>query len=132
MVNRKALDYYGNVLTEKDRAILMEYPLRRIMQLSMEESTQLECTNDNIDESFSSSDDEPPAKRVTKAAKRVLDDDEKEAIRLQRQAQREKCYAVARRHLEEGDFDGYFNKDEIVVVGITKCLHMTFQLYLGD
>ena len=107
MVNRKALDYYGNVLGEKDRAILMEYPLRRIMQLSMEESSQSECTNDNIDESLSSSDDEPPAKRVTKTTKRVLDDDEKEAIRLQRQAEREKCYAVARRHLEEGDFDGY-------------------------
>lgn len=129
MVNRKALDYYGNILTERDRAILIEYPLRRIMQLSMEESHQSECTNDNIDESLSSSDDEPPAKRVTKETKRVLDDDEKEAIRLQRQAEREKCYAVARRHLEEGDFDGYFNNDEMVVVGITKHLHMTFKLY---
>lgn len=86
----------------------MEYPLRRIMQLSLEESNQSECvTHDNVDiESFSSSDDEPPAKRVTKATKRVLEDDEKEAIRLERQAEREKCYTAARRHLQEGEFDG--------------------------
>ena len=121
---RKALDYYGNVLSEKDRAILMEYPLRRIMQLTLEESDQSECVtkdsqservikdsqsecvtnDDSVDESFS--DDEPPAKRVTKTTKKVLDDDEKEAIRLQRQAEREKCYAAARGHLQEGEFDG--------------------------
>ena len=130
---RKALDYYGNILSEKDRAILMEYPLRRIMQLTLEESDQSECVtkdsqservikdsqsecvikdsqsecvtnDDSVDESFS--DDEPPAKRVTKTTKKVLDDDEKEAIRLQRQAEREKCYAAARGHLQEGEFDG--------------------------
>jgi len=109
-VCRKALDYYGNVLTKKDRSVLMEYPLRRIMQLSLEESSQSECiTNDNTDdESSLSSDDEPPAKKVTKTTKRVLDDEDKEAMRLQRQAEREKCYAVARQHLQDGDFDGYF------------------------
>lgn len=112
---RKALDYYGNVLSEKDRAVLMDYPLRRIMQLSLAESSQSECISvDNIDESSSSSsDDEPPAKKVTKTTKRVLDDEEKEAIRLQRQAEREKCYAVARRHLQEADFDGYPHNDHI-------------------
>ena len=93
------------------------------MQLSMEESSQLECMNDTIDESLSSSDDEPPAKRVTKTTKRVLDNDEKEAIRLQRQAEREKCYAVARSHLEEGDFDGYNYGIVVELVG------MTFKLY---
>ena len=121
---RKALDYYGNVLSEKDRVILTEYPLRRIMQLTMEESNQSECgtknsqsecvtkesqsgyvTNDDSVEE-SSSDDEPPTKRVTKTTRKVLEDDEKEAIRLQRQAEREGCYAVARRHLQEGEFDG--------------------------
>ena len=130
---RKALDYYGNVLSEKDRIILTEYPLRRIMQLTMEESNQSECgtknsqsecgtknsqsecvtkesqsgyvTNDDSVEE-SSSDDEPPTKRVTKTTRKVLEDDEKEAIRLQRQAEREGCYAVARRHLQEGEFDG--------------------------
>lgn len=104
-VYRKALDYYGNILTEKDRSVLMEYPLRRIMQLSLEESGQSECvTNDNTDgESSLSSDDEPPA---TKTTKRVLDDDDKETMRLERQADREKCYAVTRKHLQEGDFDG--------------------------
>lgn len=90
----------------------MEYPLRRIMQLSSEESSQSE--NVTVDEagveSFSSSDDEPPAKRATKETKRILDD-EKEAMRLQRQAEREKFYAVARRHLQEGEFDGYFLYD---------------------
>ena len=121
---RKALDYYGNVLSEKDRAILTEYPLRRIIQLTMEESNQSECgtknsqpecvtkesqsgyvTNDDSVEE-SSSDDEPPTKRVTKTTRKVLEDDEKEAMRLQRQAEREGCYAVARRHLQEGEFDG--------------------------
>lgn len=85
----------------------MEYPLRRIMQLSLEEFIQSECSdiaaNDNGEQSLSSSDDEPPVKKVTK---RVFDDDEKEATRLQRQADREKCYTVARKHLQEGDFDG--------------------------
>ena len=106
---RKALDYYGNVLTEKHRSVLMGYPLRRIMQLSLEESSQSESVmNDNTDgQSSLSSDDEPPAKKVTKTTRKILDDD-KEAIRLQRQADREKCYAVARKHLQEGDFDGYF------------------------
>lgn len=118
MYIRKALDYYGNVLSEKDRAILTEYPLRRIMQLtSLEESDQSESvtkdsqsesvTRDSqseCDESFS--DDEPPAKRVTKTTKKVLDDDEKEAIRLQRQAERERRYTTARGHLQEGEFDG--------------------------
>ena len=105
---RKALDYYGNVLSEKDRAILMEYPLRRIMQLSVKESNQSECINDDVECESSSGDDEPPAKRVAKAPKKVLNDDDKEALRLQRQAEREKCYSVARKHLQEGGFDGYF------------------------
>ena len=85
--------------------------MRRIMQLSHEESSQSECviSSDNIadvDSLSSSSDDEPPAKRVIKTTRRVLEDDDKEAMRLRRQAEREKCYAVARRHLQEGNFDG--------------------------
>ena len=127
---RKALDYYGDVLSEKDRAILMEYPLRRIMQLPMEESNQSECINDVEYEMSSSSDDEPPAKKVAKATKKVLDDDDKETMRLQRQAEREKCYAVARKHLQEGGFDGYFyntvwheNLTVIKFYGLSKLLN---------
>ncbi|XP_065901046.1 tRNA (adenine(58)-N(1))-methyltransferase non-catalytic subunit TRM6-like isoform X2 [Dysidea avara] len=106
---RKALDYYGSVLSEKDRSILEEYPLRRINQVSlMGECNQSECVVDNDDitrgMSSSSSDEEPSAKR-TKTTRRVLSED-KEAIRLQRQAEREQRYSLALGHLREGGFDG--------------------------
>jgi len=99
------------VLSEKDRSILEEYPLRRIGQVSlMHNYSQSTCVVDDDIRgcvSSSSSDEEPSAKRtkITKATRRVLSE-EKEAIRLQRQVEREQRYTIALGHLQEGDFDG--------------------------
>lgn len=77
----------------------------------MEDCSQSEYVIDDNDitggVSSSSSDEEPSAKRtkISKATRRVLSE-EKEAIRLQRQAEREQHYSVALGYLQEGGFDG--------------------------
>jgi len=99
------------VLTERDRSVLEDFPLRRINQVSlMGESSQSECViDDDITGgmSSSSSDDEPSAKRtkVVTPTRRILSE-EKEAIRLQRQAEREQRYSIALGNLQKGGFDG--------------------------